>query len=258
MKTLGREHRGDGGRPVMTRREQRGPSRHTHASGTGGSPSLPTAHHIRVAIGDNQVIYRHGVRTALAPARDLQLVAEASSLDEVAQAVRHLQPDILLLEPSLLSSVREGVAQLRAASPRLRILLLTDSDLGDDFVEHLKAGTFGYLAKSLSADELIRAIRRAHQGQAAVAAPLVGRLVAEVHRLAVRQDADHAVQGSRLTSREADVLRLIGLGRSNREIGRELSLSEHTVKNHVRAVFKKLGVRTRTSAAMVAFRQGLH
>lgn len=242
----------------MSHREGRAVLPHPRRSEVDVSPTRSPATHVRVAIGDRQDIYRHGVRTALARERDLHLVAEAGSLDGLVHAVRREQPDILLIEPSLLDvSASEGVERLRGASPRLRVLVLADSEVGDDVIVHLKAGAFGYLMKSLSADELIRAIRRAHRGHAAVATPLVGRLFEEIHRLAVRQRTDLEEQGPGLTRREAEVLHLIGLGKSNHQIGRELSLSEHTVKNHVRSLFKKLGVRSRTAAAMVALRQGL-
>ncbi|MFW5473361.1 LuxR C-terminal-related transcriptional regulator [Knoellia sp. CPCC 206450] len=218
----------------------------------------PVATRIRVVVADNQEVYRHGVRAALEDERDLDLVAEAGSLDHTIHAVRSVQPDILLLEPSMSGvPIREAIERVKAVAPRMRVLVLTDSDAGEGVVENLRAGASGHLLESSPVAELLVALRRTHEGHAAVAAPLVGHLMAELHRLAREQADRSGEQGSALTRREAQVLHWIGRGKSNPEIGRELSLSEHTVKNHVRTLYKKLGVRSRTAAATLAFRQGL-
>ena len=139
-----------------------------------------------------------------------------------------------------------------------RILMLTMSDDEADLFEAVKAGASGYLLKDLPGEEVAASIIAVHRGQSLISPPMASKLLAEFAALSRRQhDTTGVVAAPRLTDRELEVLKLVARGMANKEIARELFISENTVKNHVRNILEKLQLHSRMEAAMYAVRENL-
>jgi NarL family two-component system response regulator LiaR len=181
---------------------------------------------------------------------ELEVVGEASNGSEAVQMCQKLQPDVVLMD--MLMPVMDGIAAtaaIRAELPDTEVIALTSVLDDGTVVGAVKAGAIGYLLKDTQADELRRAIKAAAAGQVQLSPQAAARLVNEVR---VPES-----QVSSLTDRETDVLKLLAKGRANKEIAAELSIGEKTVKTHVSAILGKLGVQSRTQAALYAAQQGL-
>jgi DNA-binding NarL/FixJ family response regulator len=207
---------------------------------------------IRVLIVDDHSVVREGLRAFLELQAGLEVVGEAADGEEAIEAASRLRPDVILMD--LVMPQLGGVAamrRLREEASDARVIVLTSFLDDDKLLPALRAGAAGYLLKNAEPQELARAVRAAHAGEAlldpVVAARLVETLAAE----------DGQEPLDRLTPREREVLVLIGRGFSNKRIAGELELSEKTVKTHVGHVLAKLGVTDRTQAAVVAVRAGI-
>ncbi len=210
---------------------------------------------IRVLVVDDQSMVRAGFRLLLADEPDLEVVAEASNgLEAVAQAAR-LHPNVILMDirmPEL--DGLEATRRILAADKGARILILTTFDLDDYVYEALRAGASGFVLKDDPPEQLIAAVRTIAAGDALLSPAVTKRVIRHFTRLN-RHAPPRAVDS--LTSREMDVYRLITRGLSNAEIGRELFISDTTVKTHVTRLFQKLGLRDRAQAIVLAYQSGL-
>ncbi len=210
---------------------------------------------IRVLVVDDQSMVRAGFRLLLANEADIEVVAEAADgLEAVAHAAR-FNPDVILMDirmPRLdgLEASRRILAAERAA----RILILTTFALDDYVYEALKAGASGFVLKDDPPEQLIAAVRTVAAGNALLS-PSITRRVIQTYTRLQRQTPPAAIDA--LTEREMDVFRLIAQGLSNAEIGRELFISDTTVKTHVTRLLQKLNVRDRVQAIVLAFQTGL-
>ena len=204
---------------------------------------------IRILLADDHAVVRQGLRMFLGLDPELDVVGEASNGSEALHKARHLQPDVVLMD--LLMPVMDGVAAIaaiKAELPDVEVLALT-SVLEDELVVGaVQAGAIGYLLKDTQAEELCRAIKAAAAGKVQLAPEAAARLLREV-RAPERPEA--------LTGRETDVLRLLAEGQTNRQIAQTLFIGEKTVKTHVSHILAKLGVPSRTQAALHAVRTGL-
>jgi NarL family two-component system response regulator LiaR len=204
---------------------------------------------IRVLITDDHGVVRQGLRMFLSLDPELEVVGEAANGEEALRMARELGPDVILMD--LLMPVMDGIAAteaIRAELPEVEVIALT-SVLEDDLVSGaVRAGAIGYLLKNTEADELGRAIKAAADGQVQLAPEAAARLMREV-RAPERPEA--------LTERETEVLRLVARGKANKQIAHELFVGEKTVKAHVSRILTKLGVGSRTQAALHAVRIGL-
>ena len=204
---------------------------------------------ISILVADDHAVVRQGLRMFLGLDPDLTVVGEASNGREAIHKVRALHPDIVLMD--LLMPVMDGVTAIAAIKdefPDVEVLALT-SVLEDDLVVGaVQAGAVGYLLKDTEAEQLRRAIKAAAAGEVQFAPEAAARLVREV------RGPDRPAP---LTPRETDVLRLMAEGASNRQISEELVIGEKTVKTHVSHILAKLGVPSRTAAALHAVRSGL-
>jgi NarL family two-component system response regulator LiaR len=205
---------------------------------------------IRVLVVDDHAVVREGLRTFLELQDGLEVAGEAADGEEAVELAERLRPDVVLMD--LVMPALDGLGAMRAIRDRVpsaRVIVLTSFADDDRLLPALRAGAAGYLLKNAQPNELARAVRAAHAGEALldpfVAARLVEALGGEQEPL------------DRLTPREREVLMLIGRGLPNKLIARELELSEKTVKTHVGHVLAKLGVSDRTQAALVAVRAGL-
>lgn len=189
----------------------------------------------------------------------LEIVAEASSAVDAVEAARVHEADVVLLEVRMAGqSGIDACTAIRMQSQDTRVLILTASADETDLFKALMVGASGYLLKSLPVEQIVDAVRLAHAGEVIVPPPMARHLVAEFARLATRLTDDGPPERTRsLTERELEVLTWIARGKSNREIAQLATVSENTVKNHVRSIMSKLHVTSRTEAAMHAVRENL-
>ena len=208
---------------------------------------------IRVMIVDDHAVVREGLRTYLELEDELVLVGEASNGKEAADKAPALRPDVVLMD--LLMPVMDGIEATRAikrAAPDIKVIVLTSFTDDEHIMPAIEAGATGYLLKDVSADDLVKAIHGAYQGQAQLHPEVARKLMEQV-----RQPRKTDRPGEDLTPREREVLGLIASGMSNKEIARELVMTERTVKGHVSNILSKLNLQDRTQAALYAVRNGL-
>ncbi|WP_313888377.1 response regulator transcription factor [Lentzea alba] len=200
---------------------------------------------IRLVIVDDHPVVRDGLRGMLAAA-DFKVVGEAASGDEAVAVVTAVSPDVVLMDLRMPGS--DGLSAIeRLRGHPCRVLVLTTYDTDRDVLPAIKAGATGYLLKDTPRDELQRAIRSAHAGEAVLSPAVATRLLGQV-----REPATEA-----LSTRELDVLTLVAKGSTNRAVAAALFISEATVKTHLLHVYAKLGVSDRAAAVAVAYERGL-
>ncbi len=210
---------------------------------------------LRVVVADDHHFFREGVREILA-AEGLRVVGEAADGAGAVALARELKPDVVVVDLKMpkLSGI-EAAREIVAASPETPVVVVTASADEADALEALAAGASGYLLKDTRADELPSALRLAAGGHAVVLRETLLALVLRAREgERASEDAEHAQPA--FSEREREVIRLIASGADNAAIGRELSISRHTVKQHVTNIFEKLGVQSRVSVAVYAVRQG--
>ena len=203
---------------------------------------------IRVLIADDHPIVRNGLRGAFAEEPDIEVVGEAANGREAVDRALALRADVVLMD--LRMPQMDGVAAiaaLRERAPEVRSLVLTTFDSETDVLPAVEAGAAGYLLKDAAPEELIRAVRAAHRGEAVLAPSVAGQLMGRVRKPA----------GLALTNREREVLQLVADGASNREAAARLFISEASVKTHLQHIFDKLDVRDRAAAVAEGYRRGL-
>ncbi|UJR87019.1 response regulator [Sandaracinus amylolyticus] len=209
---------------------------------------------IRVLVVDDQSLFREGLRAVLSVDPELEVVGEASNGEEALRACERLRPDVVLMDMKM--PVLDGVAatrRLQVQQPRCKVVVLTTFDDDEVIFEGLRAGAVGYLLKDASTAQLGEAIRAAARGESFLEPSVASKVIAELSRLRARP----AAASTLVTARELDVLRYLGRGASNKEIAAALFVTEGTVKNHVTSIFEKLGVTSRTEAAIRAKELGL-
>jgi DNA-binding NarL/FixJ family response regulator len=210
---------------------------------------------IRVLVADDQSMIRAGFRMLLKDEEGIEVVAEAEDGAEAIEKAARFDPNVVLMDirmPKL--DGLEATRRILAADPAARVLILTTFDLDEYIYEALRAGASGFVLKDDPPEQLIAAIRTVAAGDALLSPTVTKRVIKQFTEIP-RHDAPTAVD--ELTDRELDVFRLIAQGLSNGEIGRELFISDTTVKTHVTRVFQKLGVRDRVQAVVLAYRAGL-
>lgn len=204
-----------------------------------------------VLVVDDHPVVRQGLRAFLELQPDLEVVGEAADGNRAVVRAAELQPDVVLLD--LVMPGGDGISAIsgiRSASPSTRVLVLTSFDDEGSVLPAIQAGAAGYLVKDVPPDELAAAIRAVARGQSSLHPAAASRLV---HAYSERPHG----RPERLTARELEVLRLLARGQANKQIARQLSVSEKTVKTHVSSILAKLGVTDRTQAALYALKAGL-
>jgi DNA-binding NarL/FixJ family response regulator len=213
---------------------------------------------IRVLVVDDQVMIRDGLATLLSAAEDIEVVGQAGDGREGVEMTGRLAPDVVVMDIRM--PVLDGLAATAeivgtGEGPHPGVLILTTFDLDEYVYEALGVGASGFLLKDASGAELIQAVRVVARGDALLAPSVTRRLISTFARRRHHERPDLGTL-ARLTPREADVLRLIAEGQSNREIARTLFVSEATVKTHVNRIFAKTGSRDRAQAIRYAYSHG--
>jgi len=200
---------------------------------------------IRVLAVDDHSLLRDGIAKLLAAQPDMELVAEASNGREAIEQFRLHKPDVILMDLQMpeVNGV-DAIIAICGEFPRARIIVLTTYTGDVQVLRALKAGARGYLLKGLLRKELLETIRLVHAGQKRVLPEVAAEL------------AEHATDDA-LSAREIEVLRLISGGNANKEIGAQLSITEETVKGHIKNILAKLGANDRTHAVTIGLKRGI-
>lgn len=199
----------------------------------------------RVLVVEDQYFFRLALRTTIDARQDMRIVAETEKGNEALDLCRQHLPDVVIMDLRLPGmSGFEAIELIHREMPAVGILVLSNYEGSEDVHRALSSGALAYLTKDAGAELLVEAILSVRAGKRFVT-PMVGALLAE------------RVPGSELTTRERDVLRLLAKGRSNREVGEALCISENTVRIHVSRILDKLGVTDRTQAVLLAIQKGL-
>ena len=212
---------------------------------------------IRALVADDQQVVREGFVALLGTQEDIEVVASAADGAEAVAMSAEQRPDVVLMDVRM--PVLDGIEATRriveSTEEGPRILVLTTFDLDDYVYDALQAGASGFLLKDVPAETLFDAVRVVAAGEALLAPAITRRLIAEFARLRPRQVRPDSL--SSLTRRETEILGLVAEGLSNGEIAARLVLSDETVKTHVSHVLRKLGLRDRAQAVVVAYESGL-
>jgi DNA-binding NarL/FixJ family response regulator len=209
---------------------------------------------IRVLVADDQSMVRAGFRMLLAGEDDIEVVAEASNGKEAVDKAGRFDPTVVLMDirmPEL--DGLEATRRILAADPEARVLVLTTFDLDEYVYEALRAGASGFVLKDDPPEQLIAAVRTVAAGDALLSPAITKRVIGEFARLP-RPTPPKELDD--LSAREREVFRLIALGLSNADIGRELFIGETTVKTHVTHILAKLGLHDRVQAVVLAYQTG--
>jgi DNA-binding NarL/FixJ family response regulator len=215
---------------------------------------------IRTLIVDDHALFRRGLEIVLVTEPDIEVVGQASDGAEAVERAGESLPDVVLMDVRMpRSSGIEACRAIKTVAPSARIVILTMSDEEDDLFEAIKAGASGYLLKDIPLDEVAEAVRAVHGGQSLISPSMAGKLLTEFATLARRDDTEppQELPVPKLTDREMQVLKLVARGMNNRDIAKELFISDNTVKNHVRNILEKLQIHSRMEAVMVAVREKL-
>ncbi|MGN7381492.1 response regulator [Paenibacillus sp. SAFN-117] len=227
---------------------------------------------VKLLLADDHQLFREGVKRIINMESDLEVIGECGDGIQVIELCNSLNPDIVLMDINM--PVENGVTatqRLKEIFPSIKVIILSIHDDESYVFETLRKGASGYLLKDMEAESLINAIRSVVSGHAYIHPKVTGKLINQLRRMTYLEDGGGSSDGSvvneagvkyihspnsPLTRREAEVLRLMAEGKSNKAIGEFLFISEKTVKNHVSSILQKLEVDDRTQAVIIAIKNG--
>jgi DNA-binding NarL/FixJ family response regulator len=216
---------------------------------------------IRILVADQERIYREGLKLLLSRHADLRVVGQAGSGTEACEKARRIRPDLVLMEITLPEI--DGISAARTITqdvPGVRVAILTASRSERDVLAAIHAGAHGYITKDTNVAALVDCVTRVARGESVIPSDFASRLLQEYTALTRGRDAEmRALEADRgkVTEREREVLRLLVQGATNRDIARQLVITENTVKVHLRNILEKLHLRNRQQAAAFAISSGL-
>jgi DNA-binding NarL/FixJ family response regulator len=213
---------------------------------------------LRVMVADDHALFRRGLQMVLEAEPDIDLVGEASDGVEAVEKSQELMPDVILMDVRMPKrSGIEAASQIKDLLPHVKILMLTISDEEADLYDAIKAGASGYLLKEIPIEEVADAIRSVWAGQSRISPSMASKLLNEFAAMSKATGDRSQIPAPRLTDREMEVLRLVAKGMNNRDIAKDLYISENTVKNHIRNILEKLHLHSRMEAVVYAVREKL-
>ncbi len=218
----------------------------------------PASDTLRVLIADDHALFRRGLEMVLEKEPDIEVVGEAIDGDHAVEKAQELMPDVVLMDVRMpKNSGIEATQRIKELLPHVKIMMLTISDEEADLYESIKAGASGYLLKEISTEEVAEAIRSIVAGHSRISPAMASKLLTEFAAMTKRTDERQELPPPRLTDRELEVLKLVAQGLNNRDIAKQLFISENTVKNHIRNILEKLQLHSRMEAVIYAVRQNI-
>lgn len=210
---------------------------------------------IRILIVDDHELVRRGLRSMIDLEEDLQVLGDASSGREAIERARELQPDLVLIDLKMPGmSGAQACRSIKAVAPNTRVLILTGVDAEHEVMAALESNVDGYILKDAPSEELIRAIHVISAGQAYLQPSITKRVL---RRISAGADPQPPMLPPQLTPRELDVLRLMATSRSNKEMAESLSVTEETIRSHIKSILGKLHQPNRMQAVLAALRMGM-
>lgn len=211
---------------------------------------------IRVLIADDHTMVRQGLKQILELEEDITVVAQAANGGEAVRMAKENSPDVILMDINMpeVNGI-QAIKDIKQEKINSKIIVLTIHEDREYLFKTIQMGAEGYVLKDAEPSVLIEAIRNVHNGQTYIQSTMTSELVKEFNRVTLHEKNKH--DDNNLTSREIEVLQLIAEGLINKEIAKQLYISEKTVKNHVSNIFKKLNVSDRTQAAIYAFKNNI-
>lgn len=228
---------------------------------------------VKIILADDHALFREGLKRILNMELDMEVIAECGDGIQVVEMCNHTQPDVVLMDINM--PVENGVVatqRMRDLFPDVKVVILSIHDDESYVFETLRSGASGYLLKDMEAQDLVNAIRAVVDGYAYIHPKVTGKLINQMRRMSyldeqgvggargggvvTEEGVRYVAQDSPLTKREAEVLRLMTEGKSNKAIGECLVISEKTVKNHVSSILQKMNVDDRTQAVLQAIKSG--
>jgi DNA-binding NarL/FixJ family response regulator len=207
---------------------------------------------------DDQELFRRGLAMLLAAEDDIDLVGEAADGHEATALAAAVAPDVILMDVRMpQQSGIEACIEIKSVVPTAKIVMLTMSDEEADLYDAIRNGASGYLLKDASIDQVAEAVRVVAEGQSLISPSMAVKLLEEFKAISRSGGGKDDGLNPRLTPRELEVLNLVAHGLNNRDIAKELFISENTVKNHVRNILEKLQLHSRMEAVMYAVREKL-
>lgn len=216
---------------------------------------------IKILLVDDQALFREAMFSLMEKAEDLKVIGDADSGERAVELAQQIRPDVVIMDLCMpgISGI-EAARLIRAENPEVQVLILTVSEHDDELFESLRAGAAGYLLKTASYQELMKAVRVVAGGNVYLPANLVTKVVGAFRQQKfgwAEASEEERERAKCLSQRELDVLRLVAKGRSNKEISAELQLTEGTVKNHMTSILGKLKLPDRTAAALLGRELGI-
>jgi len=211
---------------------------------------------MRILLADDHTLFRSGLASLLSLQEDFEVVAEARNGEEALEKASELMPDVILMDIYMpVCTGLEATRRIKEVLPYTKIIILTVSEEDQTLFEAVKSGAHGYLLKKIEPEELFRMVRGVFKGEAPISRATAAKILNEFAKQGDEEPPQKVYDS--LTAREREVLELLTHGSTNKEIANSLSISENTVKNHLRNILEKLHLENRVQAVAFALREGL-